>query len=152
MKKELDIIDADKALIDTGHPAIDTIFENKIAAASSHGITCDIKFKYQAEILIDEMDISIVVGNIMDNAIEACQAFDGEKVIEGYIHSNDSDVVIKITNSSAKGNGLKTKKSDKHFHGYGTKSITSLAEKYSGSAEFSSENNRFNTFVILSNK
>ena len=151
MKQELDVIDADKALIDTGHPAIDTIFENKIAAANSHGITCDIKFKYQAEILIDEMDISIVVGNIMDNAIEACQAFDGEKVIEGYIHSNESDVVIKIANSSANSDGLKTKKSDKRFHGYGTKSIESIAEKYSGSAKFTSDSNRFNTLVILTN-
>ena len=151
MKQELDVINADKALIDTGHPAIDTIFENKIAAANSHGITCDIKFKYQAEILIDEMDISIVVGNIMDNAIEACQAFDGEKVIEGYIHSNESDVVIKIANSSAISDGLKTKKSDKRFHGYGTKNIESIAEKYSGSTKFTSENNRFNTLVILTN-
>ena len=151
MKQELDVIDADKALIDTGHPAIDTILVNKIAAAKSQGITCDIKFKYQAEILIDEIDISIIIGNIMDNAIEACKDFNGKKMIEGYIHSNESDVVIKIANSSANNDGLKTKKSDKRFHGFGTKSITTLAEKYNGSAKFTSDNNRFNTLVILTN-
>lgn len=151
MKTELDIIDSGKAIIDTGHPAIDTIFENKIAAANSHGITCDIRFNYQEEILIDEIDISIIIGNIMDNAIEACQKYDDEKVIEGYIYSNESDVVIKISNSSANNDGLKTKKSDKRFHGYGTKSIESIAEKYSGSAKFTSEYYKFNTLVILSN-
>lgn len=42
-----------------------------------------------------------------------------------------------------------THKSDKAFHGFGTKSIAYVAESYGGNARFMTENNYFVTELLL---
>lgn len=88
---------------------------------------------------ICENDIYALLGNILDNAIEASEKRkkDEERVVnistiskEGFIRIHeenffDGDLIYE-------NNVLKTTKQNKLYHGFGVKSIKLIAEKYHG--------------------
>jgi len=60
--------------------------------------------------------------------------------------------VVNKVNTKVDVNNLKTTKEQKNEHGYGLKSIKTLALKYNGNLSISCENNEFVLSVILVNK
>lgn len=152
MKADLNILNKSNKLIDTGHPAIDTIFENKLNRCNELGIYTNISYSLETQINVSEIEIAIVIGNILDNAIEACKKLTSEdKEIWGLISSDSQNITIDIKNTAKDSNNFKTSKSNKALHGIGLKSISHIAKKYNGYARFSFKNNEFTTFVIFDN-
>lgn len=102
---------------------------------------------------IYNFDLISILGNALDNAIEALQ-FVKEAWIHMVIASYEDTVIIKIENPCdsvrIKWNDdvLSTSKKDKDKHGYGLKNIKELCEKYQGSMEINIENAIFQ--LILS--
>lgn len=76
---------------------MDGIINNKLKYASMLGIAVSTRMSIPTEMNIIEDDMVIILGNILDNAIEACQ-----KVENGRIHitgNYDRSVInIDITN------------------------------------------------------
>lgn len=96
---------------------------------------------------IEDIDLCVLLGNILDNAIEACEK-SSEKNIEVSIYSDSTKLIITVINnidfSVLNDNPeLNTSKTDISSHGYGVKTIKSIAEKYNGQASFYEENNKF---------
>ena len=58
-------------------------------------------------ITINEIEIAVIVGNILDNAIEACQKVRSEKEIWGSIMVDKHDIIINIKNTAVDSNNLK---------------------------------------------
>lgn len=86
---------------------------------------------------INQRDLSIVVSNIVENAVEALEKYEsGElyfSVLEGnrYIRicvENDFDGVL----GKEKNGIIQTSKNDKQLHGYGLKNAKKIVEKYNG--------------------
>lgn len=99
------------------------------------------------EIYIDKEDICRILNNIMNNAIEACRECD-KKYIKLDIDMIGSCIIIKSENPfngklNMDGNKILTVKKDKTRHGYGLKSIRSIAEKYGGYAKLNYDDNIF---------
>lgn len=151
LKSNLEIINDANRIIDTEHPAIDTILENKLRQCEDYGIITNISLSYKNKININEIELSIIIGNILDNAIEACQKLTDSKEIWGMISSDKYHVIIDIKNSVAENNNLTTTKEDKKRHGFGIKSINHIAKKYNGKTKFVFSDGVFSTFVILEN-
>ena len=73
-------------VIDTGHLSIDSIIENKLNCCSDFNISTNLTYQYKDPITINEIEIAVILGNILDNAIEACQKItDTNKEIWGSI-------------------------------------------------------------------
>ena len=99
---------------------------------------------------IRENDIYALLGNILDNAIEASEKRkkDEERVVnistiskEGFIRIHeenffDGDLIYE-------NNVLKTTKQNKLDHGFGVKSIKLIAEKYHGDVSSSAKDGKF---------
>lgn len=152
LQENIDIIEKSSKIIDTGHPSIDSIIENKLNRCDELNITSNLSFQYKEPININEIEIAVVVGNMLDNAIEACQKVSDEnREIWGSITVDKQDIVINIKNTAIDSNNLKTSKVDKKSHGYGLKSISHIAKKYNGYAKFSFNNNVFTSYAILRN-
>lgn len=151
LRENLDTIERSAEIIDTGHPAIDTIIENKLKRCKRLGIDADISYLYKSKININEIEIAVIVGNILDNAIEACQKLSGGREIWGSILSDSQNIIIDIKNTANGDNNLKTEKADKNAHGFGIKSINHITQKHNGTAKFSFDSNIFTAFVILEN-
>lgn len=146
-------INPSTAVINTGSAVIDAAINNKFTACANKGI--EIKCLIDTQFVgVNDMDISILLSNLLDNAINGCDM--SEPKINLVIKSKKSFIYItvknKINTSVLDGNpNLITKKEDKSNHGFGIKSIKNIAKKYDGSAEFSEQNGYFIAEVWLRN-
>lgn len=104
---------------------------------------------------IDDMDLIVIMGNLLDNAIEAAS-----KCEEGYIkmflfsQNNSHFSVIKIMNNYSgrmllKDGVLQTNKDDKERHGYGIRNVSDMAAKYGGYLQDFYDDETFTSIVIL---
>lgn len=152
LQNSMDITERSSKVIDTGHPSIDAIIENELNKCDELKISTDISYQYAEPITANEIELAVIVGNIIDNAIEACQKVTNlNKEIWGSITVDKQNIIINIKNTAESSNNLKTSKANKKSHGYGLKSIKHIAKKYNGYAKFSFENNTFTSYVILEN-
>lgn len=145
-----------KFLFSTGNEIVDAIINVKHIVAKEY----DIQFKckiFVPEILpIKQCDIGIVLGNAIDNAIEAvkdCKI--SKKNIDISIGVKKESLVIIIKNpfehtllKNKNGDFLSTKSAKEH-HGFGLKSIYKVAEQYGGEVITSVEDNSFTIMIFL---
>lgn len=128
--------------MDVGNDFVNAILNSKLSIAKSKGIEvlCSSSSNIDG---INEYDLCNLIGNMLDNAIEAA-AKTKNAIVEVSIVSDKHRLMIKVSNSidkSVLNNNptLKTSKPSPDFHGFGTRSIKSVAEKYGGNADFYEE-------------
>lgn len=139
--------------MDVGNDFVNAILNSKLSIAKSRGI--EVLCSSSSEVGgINEYDLCNLIGNMLDNAIEAAEKTVDNAVVEVSIHSDKYKLMITVANSILRpvlnGNSeLKTTKKEADLHGYGVKSIKTISEKYSGSVDFYEENLTFFCRVIL---
>lgn len=144
IEKDLNIIDVSNKIIDTGYPAIDSVIENKSKQCEKLNINFNISCSYKNDINLNDIEIAVIVGNILDNAIRACEDIENkEKEIWGNISSDKENVMVNIKNS--------TNKLERIKQNYGLKSISHIATEHGGYAKFTCDDNIFTSYVILQN-
>lgn len=150
------LLEAVDIFVDVKNNFINAILNSKLSIAKSKGITvlCSSSSDISG---ICEHDLCILLGNMLDNAIEAAEKIQGAKFIEVSILVDEDKLNICVSNSIAssvlKNNPkLKTSKSNKALHGFGIRSIWHIAEKYNGSLDFYEEELVFNCRVLLFKK
>ncbi len=149
--------------LDTYSPMLETGNQVLNALLDSRQIICQKKHIALVAVsdgqLLDFMhvaDLCSLIGNALDNAIESVIGIEEEerRLIRLEITSQKNFVMISIENSCdhpvIMQNGIpQTTKEDKSGHGYGTKSIVQIAEKYGGNAFFELKDNWFTMQVII---
>ena len=142
---------------DTGNPVFDSILNYKLSAAKDLGANLTFEIAVPEGLEIEPFDISVLLGNLLDNANEAL-ANSPEKNMEIQIRMDRGLLYIHISNSydgntqKAVLNGreiYQTRKEDKQLHGFGLQSITKVVEKYHGVIETDDRNGRFTVDIML---
>lgn len=139
--------------MDVGNDFVNAILNSKLSIAKSRGI--EVLCNSSSEVGgINEYDLCNLIGNMLDNAIEAAEKTGDNAVVEVSIHSDMYKLMITVANSILQsvlnGNSeLKTSKKEAELHGFGVTSIKAIAERYGGSADFYEENLTFFCRVIL---
>lgn len=138
---------------DFGDDAISAVILSKKSVAERKGILFEQQV-ISSESKITDIDICILLGNMLDNAIEACENIDtGERKISLKIRTVANTLYISCKNTcTAKKLNLKTKKADKNNHGIGTKSMMSVIDKYSGHIKFDCINGEFTCEAVIPNQ
>lgn len=145
-----------KEIVSTGNPVLDAILQSKYSIAKNKGIEMDISARLNQNIQIDELEFGVMIGNALDNAIEATERIEFSKRTPIFVSiiTVDDRISIAIKNS-AEGKidlaKLSSSKKDKHNHGYGLNSIRSIAYKYGGYVDISYEQNIFSININLAN-
>ena len=141
--------------INTGHLVIDALVSNAYNNAEIKNINfrTDIKID-KSKINIERYDLSVVLGNLLDNAIEACIKISNidDRFIEVNIFTNETALVINILNSTVGNNLFNKFESDKPYkvmHGYGLNNVNLIAEKYGGSFIAERRESKFEATVVL---
>lgn len=104
---------------------------------------------------INDVDLASLMGNILDNAVEAISKIrKGKKRIELLFLRQNANRVIICKNTIAKSvlrenSELRTTKEPKSEHGYGTKIIAKIVSEYGGMVDYFEEYNMFGIQVIL---
>lgn len=145
--------------VHSGNQQIDAIINNRITRARMSGIEVDTMLAVAEKLPFEEKDLCSLLSNLLDNAIEGCAASEAvgkARRIRLYIRQDTSYLFIHTDNPIEQKSvplefrlTLKTTKADNGLHGYGTKIIRSIAEKYNGSAKFSVKQDRFHADVML---
>ena len=135
---------------------IDAVIYEKSREAEAHGIRFIIQRSISQRIFIDDLDITVLIANLLDNAIEAAAEFKGEKYIDFSFITEKENLIIVLSNPTVnvidKRTGLRTTKPDKANHGYGMISIESIIEKYNGYFNWSCTDGVFSVTIILPNR
>ena len=140
----------------TGNQILDAVLTNKAMICQNKEI--ELKFIVDGEALsfMDDMDVSALFGNMLDNAIESAekQQEKQKRLIWLYVTREKQFVRIRTENYCDEKiyfkNGMPvTTKKDRRLHGYGMKSIKSTVEKYNGSVVAAQENNWFELKILL---
>ena len=134
---------------------VSAVVKAKSDHASSHGITIDFKYSELHKIQISAVDIAIILGNALDNAIESTQKTEGvDKTIRLIVKINQDLIVIIIKNPTKEpvntANLISTKRNN-GSRGFGIAGIEELTKKYDGEAIFRCENLIFETNIVMRN-
>ncbi len=143
----------------TSHRIMNGILAEKYTLAKSKNIAMDIYVEPSVSLKnISDGDIVIMLGNLLDNAIEAAiKAEENRRFIKVRIyHGNAGKIcVIKIENSfitpvqyNKKGAVISIKSHG--LHGFGIKSVDQTAKKYGGFLKYSEQDNIFTSILVLS--
>lgn len=154
VRKSAEQIAAVDVFIDVGDDIINALLNAKLSSAKRSGINvlCSVGGNMSA---FDRVDMCNLLGNMLDNAIEACEkCTDTQRIITIDIKRLENQYLISLTNSfsgnvAEEGSLPITDKDNKELHGFGVRSIVSIAEKYGGTAAFTQEDGIFRCDVIL---
>lgn len=123
---------------------VDIIARRYKVQAEKLGINIDFNLSLPSNIGVDEADICVVLGNLLENALKACEAQTiGKKHISVSIKIEELELLILVENSSD------TKDNIPKGDGLGIPSVYAISKKYSGAANFEHKNNIFSASVLL---
>lgn len=138
----------------TDNLVLDTVLNIESKKAADLGIKYDVKLNIAEGINIPSVDLSRVLYNAIDNAIEACEKTK-DKYILVSVAADEKTVKIVIENTSPyveiKNNKIKTTKSDSVRHGYGIESIKSALRNNDGLISLSYNDGIFVCRIMMKN-
>lgn len=152
LQKENKLIQQNMFYIKTGNSVVDTIINTKKNVAKQLNIVFIANVNLPSNIIISDMDISNILGNLIDNAIEAAKE-ENEPYIDVTVKQEKDFLIINIKNKFTKMNemdeiiDIKTTKSDSGYHGIGLKSVRRTVKKYDGRMTLFVRNQEFNANI-----
>ncbi len=139
-------------VIKTGNVMADAIVNSKVSLARTREISLDVTAKIPEHLPVSDVEFCVLFGNLMDNAIEACEKIEetGERFIRIYIGMFHKQFYISVTNAtnrkvrvgryfSLKGEG----------HGFGLYRIDKIIKQRQGYLKRSDEPGVFATEIML---
>ena len=141
------------AFVRTNNVCVDAIINTKLTYAQEKGIgvICRIDANLPA---LREIDYCTLLGNLLDNAIEASlkNLTQPEIILEMRCENEQLIICVKNridTSVLAKNPKLKTSKDKHDAHGFGVRSIREIAERYDGTVDFYEDNSYFIARISL---
>ncbi len=145
--------------IDCGNRAVSTILNMEFTKARKGGVAFTHQLVVPPVLPFSEDDLCAALTNLLDNAIEECarllRAGQGNASFRLEIYPQKSYLFVLCRNTTSRtelarfGRGLRTTKGDDRLHGYGTRIISKIAEKYNGCAEFTLSGGTFVAKLLL---
>lgn len=124
----------DTPTIDTGNASLNLILSSQLSKVKDKNIEF-ITSQFDDDIPMDKVDFYVLLGNLLDNAIENCTSKSIKKIILD-IYKEDNGLIIDIKNTSINNPlidnpNFNTTKED-YGHGFGMRSIMNIVNKYHG--------------------
>ena len=141
-----------ESIVKTGNEVLDTILTEKSLYCRERGITVSCVADGSQMEFINTVDLYAILGNALDNAIEAVEKFRQQEMrqIDVLIHRQQSFLVIQILNPIPSDSSFVyeeelpvTTKGDRQYHGFGLRSMRYLVKKYDGCLTVGTEGRRF---------
>lgn len=151
----LEYINYSKEYAKSGNSEIDSIINYKMDLAEKHNIKSAVDLAIPDKLNINSFDLSIIIGNLLDNAIEAASKAE-ERFINISLELDRNVLYISISNSyegklKFNGSKLSTTK-DNENHGLGLNSVHKSVEKYNGTMNIRHDNHVFYVDILMYNQ
>lgn len=140
-------------LFNTGNINADAVLNAKISLAVKKGIKVDYKAVVPKTLAVSDIDLCVVIGNLIDNAVEACEKVEPERqFIRLYIGILQKQLYLSVSNATCE----TVRKFDEQYisskrgnHGHGLKRINKIVDKYGGFINRKNEPGVFVTEIML---
>lgn len=139
-------------LLKTGNVSLDAILSAKIAQAKAENIAVTVKANVPDALTISDLELSIIIGNLLDNAIEACRTVTGERFIRIFISMKGTMLYFSMLNAA----GAKKKKTGSLFathkdgvHGFGLRRAEAILDEHGGWVKYNSEDGAFTSEFLV---
>ena len=137
-------------VISTGSDIMDAILNDKFRECEEKKIFMKVAGILYAPLQISDYDICTILVNAMDNAVEACEQMNNENkwihvsigMVQDYLH-------LVVSNSCEGVAELKTRKHDRHNHGFGLENLQESVGKNDGKVKVNVEQGRFEVDVLV---
>lgn len=137
------------------HYIVDAILHHYRSVAAESGIQFAVNVDMPVQVAINDLDICIILGNVIENAIEACQRMkDTGQFIKLHIKMIGDMVVVTLDNSydgsvRETATALVSSKRSGCQEGIGLASVKSVINKYNGVLQIDYSANIFKTSIML---
>lgn len=143
----------------SGNIVIDSLIGYWYVEAKKVGIDFSVNLNIPMEMPFRGADICLILGNLLENAVEAAQKAEGKKYIRLHMKYDKNNLLLFVANNykgvliKTKDKRLKSTKTDAGNHGVGLSSIYRIAAKYHGVVTIDDGvTNRFLIRVVLYGK
>lgn len=155
LNKCIETITITRQISNCGNLDIDSLINYKLGNLSKE-VPMDIKINLPKKLHIDNFDLTIILGNLLDNSIEALKDCKN-KYLSINMNYNKGVFIIDVKNSytgniKINNNVLVTTKLDKRNHGIGLQSIQNTLNNYDGKISYTYNNDIFQVKVMLFDK
>ena len=139
--------------VKTGNREIDSLLNYKLQKAQRVLEKVESDIRVPMELMSKSFDINVILGNLLDNAIEAAQESE-QKWLKLVLRADRGVLLIRIANScesvpKRRGNRFLSTKGGGGEHGIGLQNVKRMVEKRNGNIEFTYEGGVFAAEVLL---
>lgn len=142
------------ASLRTGNAMVDAVLNSKLSILRAKDIRVDAAAQVPADLPVSDVDLSVMLGNLLDNAMEACLKLpEQDRFVRLYMAKAKENLYIYVMNSAdgtyrrGAGGYLSTKGTGSH--GYGLWRIDRVVRKYKGYRNRQDEGDVFATEILL---
>lgn len=155
LKTHIDAYNDERKEVWTGFPFLDFILNYKLITIKEK----EIEFRLQLDVYeypFEDSEMGTLLGNLLDNAIEACEKCEKEKRrIFLHIWNKREMFMLRLKNSSVKvpekkGERFISDKENTQAHGLGVEQVKHIIEKYDGRINFQYDSEYFEVTIIVS--
>ena len=126
---------------------VNAVMSEKAKECKTKDISLEAELMIPGKIMIEPLHICSVFSNLLDNAIEAVEAFEGSEntiYVDSVIKGNY--LFVKVINPSTKEYVNRKRRKER---GYGTKILADIAKKYEGEYEASFRNGVYSATIMV---
>ena len=156
IERTLDEVRPYERVLDTGSEAANILLGDKIAVCQKEGIACTVMLDGTLLAFISELDLVTILGNAVDNAIEACRLMPqgAARYIKVRTREMPGFILLHVINSCTgharmESGRFLTIKADAENHGFGLDSIRRTVESYQGEMACRMEEGEFSLSMIF---
>lgn len=135
-------------MVNSHNATVDAILNQKGYIGQQRGIDMRFRVNDLAPLKISKIDLAIVLGNLIDNAIEACMNLPKQNQwVSVMVLYNQDSLSITVINPSVpvsiKNGHIATSKEDPLLHGFGLENVKEILNRHQAEYIFSYDSGRF---------
>lgn len=133
-------------VVDVDNAELNVILNHCVQKAVSNGIKVQLDVSVPPTLNVSAVDLSVIIGNTVDNAVEACQNLQGnDPSIRIMLRKRNDMLFYDIENPYSPTTPQKKGKS----HGYGLKNVKKCVDKYRGQLTIAQTDGRYSVSIYL---
>lgn len=139
--------------IKSGNLMADAILNSKLSLAQQKKIAVNCKARLPENLPVEDVDLCVILGNLLDNALEACEQIPEEgRFLRVYLAVKGRQLYMSIQNSAKEELNFNERNyitQKRGSHGFGMKRVSAVVEKYEGFLNLANEPGIFAAEVTL---
>lgn len=142
-----EMLDSISCVVDVNNRVVSVILNEYVQATRASDIELELDVQVPEVLFVTAADLYVLIGNTMDNAIEACQSLPREERRIALKLKTHNNILFFEMSNPFKRNHLHRVRSS--YHGYGLKNVARCVEKYNGRMDVLKENGVFRVTAYL---